>query len=68
MIKKINILIAILFLLFVFASGAMAQPKVLIENPVYTFESVPEGTHVVHKFKVKNMGDSILKITEVKPP
>ncbi len=68
--KKINIIITVLFLLSFFVSHAMAmaKPKVLIDNPVYIFESVPEGTHVAYKFKIKNIGDKLLHITDVKPP
>ncbi len=66
--KKINIIIAILFIPMFLAYQAMAQPKVLIDNPVFTFESVPDGVHVTHEFKVKNVGDTLLHITNVKPP
>jgi len=66
--RKINILTAILFMLAFFVSPAAAQPKVLIDNPVFTFAQVPDGTHVVHEFKIKNVGDTLLHITNVKPP
>ena len=50
------------------APQVMAQPKVLIDNSVFTFESVPDGVIVTHEFKIKNVGDTLLHITDVKPP
>jgi len=47
---------------------AAAAPVAVIEEPVYTFESVVEGEHVEHEFVVKNSGDEPLKIINVSPP
>ncbi len=66
--KKFNIIIAVLFMLAFLASQAEAQPKAVIENPVFTFEAVPDGVHVAHEFIIKNVGDTLLHITNVKPP
>ncbi len=66
--KKINIIIAVLFMLAFLASPAAAQPKAVIDNPVFTFETVPDGVHVTHEFIIKNVGDTLLHITNVKPP
>jgi len=65
-----------LFLVFSLAHQGIAQvkvkpeikPKVKIDHPVFTFESVPEGSHVVHEFIIKNKGDSLLTINNVLPP
>lgn len=67
-LKKKTILIAILFALFCLPYQGMAQPKVLIDTPVFTFESVPEGVHVPHEFIIKNTGDTLLHIDNVLPP
>lgn len=66
--KKTNIIIAILFMLAFLAPQVAAQPKAVIDNPVFTFEAVPDGVHVTHEFIIKNMGDTLLHITNVKPP
>jgi hypothetical protein len=66
--RKINIIIAILFISAILASQTMAQPKVEIDNPVFTFKAVPDGAHVTHVFKITNSGDTILHITGVRPP
>lgn len=66
--KKTNIIISVLFVLVFLASPAFAQPKAVIDNPVFTFEAVPDGVHVAHEFIIKNVGDTLLHITNVKPP
>ena len=66
--KKINIIIAMLFGLFCLPYQGMAQQKVEIDNPIFTFESVPEGVHVIHEFIIKNTGDTLLHIINVLPP
>ncbi len=66
--KKINIIITIFFMTVFSAYQAVAQPKALIDNPVFTFEAVPDGVYVTHEFKIKNVGDTLLHITNVKPP
>ena len=66
--KKLNIIIAVLFMMAFLASQAAAQPKAVIDNPVFTFETVPDGVRVTHEFIIKNVGDTLLHITNVKPP
>ncbi|MCK5695896.1 MAG: hypothetical protein KAH62_04740 [Desulfobacula sp.] len=78
--KKTNSIIVILFLVFCLAHQGIAQekvklevkpkvkPEVKIEHPVFVFESVPEGVHVLHKFVIKNKGDALLHIQDVLPP
>jgi Protein of unknown function (DUF1573)/Flagellar-associated PapD-like len=48
------------------APPAGAQPKILIENPVYDFGTAPEGTPVRHTFKIKNVGKGELVIGSVR--
>ena len=70
--KKINIILLILFIAFCLVHQGMAQekakPEVKIDHPVFTFESVPEGVHVLHEFVIKNKGDALLRIENVLPP
>ena len=78
--KKTNIIIAILFALFFLTHQGIAQekvklevkpelkPEVKIDHPVFVFESVPEGVHVLHEFIIKNTGDALLHIQNVLPP
>ncbi|MBU1343891.1 MAG: DUF1573 domain-containing protein [Proteobacteria bacterium] len=66
--KKKTILITILFVLFCLPYYGMAQPKALIDDPIFTFEAVPEGVHVSHEFIIKNTGVTLLHIENVLPP
>ena len=66
--KKKILLIAIIIAVFFLPQLGMAQPKVLIDHPVFTFESVPEGFSIPHEFKIKNIGDTLLHINNVLPP
>jgi len=70
--KKINIFLLMLFVVFCLVHQGMAQektkPEVKIDYPVFTFESVPEGVHVLHEFVIKNKGDTLLRIENVLPP
>lgn len=66
--KKNTIIIAIFFAVFCLPYQGLAEPIVLIDNPVYTFESVPEGEFVLHEFIIKNSGDTLLHIENVLPP
>ncbi len=66
---KINKIILVLLFLVLFSPWqAMAQPKIEIDNPVYSFEPVPEGAAVTHEFVIKNTGDTLLTINDVRPP
>ncbi len=82
--KKINIILVILFIAFCLVHQGMAQetvkpdgqpgvkpevkPEVKIDQPVFVFKSVPEGVHVLHEFIIKNNGDALLRIENVLPP
>ncbi len=76
--KKKIIIIAMLFSFFCpahlflaepgLAEQEKAQPKVLIDTPVFTFKSIPEGVHISHEFKIKNTGNALLHIHKVMPP
>ena len=66
--KKKIILIAILFVHLCLPYQGLAQQKLEVENPIYTFEQVPEGLLVTHEFILKNTGDTLLKIEKVSPP
>ena len=66
--KKKIIIIAILIGVFFVPYQAIAQPKVEVDNAVYTFDSVFEGGHVFHEFIIRNIGDTLLTIEKVLPP
>ena len=66
--KKKTVMAVILFALFFLTHQGLAQPEVVIDQPVFTFESVPEGGHVPHEFLIKNTGDTLLHINNVLPP
>ncbi|MCG8639223.1 MAG: DUF1573 domain-containing protein [Desulfobacterales bacterium] len=57
-----------LILSFCFTGMARAEIAAVVDEPIYIFEAVPEGTRVTHEFTIKNTGDGILKILDVKPP
>jgi len=61
-------IILILFVVFCMVHQGLAQPLLMVDHPVFTFESVPEGVHVTHDFIIQNKGDSLLKIDKVLPP
>ncbi len=65
--QKMSIVI-VFFVLFFLTHQGLAQPKIFIDNPVFTFESVPERVHVSHTFIIKNTGDTLLHIDNVLPP
>ena len=50
----------------VLAEGTLG-PKIVLEEYVYDFDEVLEGTVVQHAFKVLNQGDQILEIKNVRP-
>ena len=66
--KNKIMLIGMLIALFFLPQPGMAQSKILIDFPVFIFESVPEGVSIPHTFKVKNIGDTLLHIDNVLPP
>lgn len=42
-----------------------APPDIMIPNPLFTFETVVDGTEVVHDFQVYNRGKGDLAIQKV---
>lgn len=46
-------------------TASYAGPQIEIEEPVFLFGSVPEGTIVTHNFSIKNSGNQVLKILRV---
>ncbi len=65
--KKI-IILSILLAVLMPAYQAWATPRAEVVNPVYTFDTVPEGTRVSHEFILRNTGDDLLTIIDVIPP
>lgn len=63
MVKKLHLYI-LLCLIFV-SYGAQAQGKLLFERETQDFGSIPEGTQATYVFRVKNVGDQALLITDV---
>ena len=66
--KKIIIAISLFFAVFCMSVQCIAQPKAVIDNSIFTFETVPEGVHVTHEFIIRNTGDTVLNINKVLPP
>lgn len=66
--KKIRILCFVLFLTILELSYVKASPMLQVDQPIFVFNAIPEGTSVTHEFKIKNTGDSILNIEAVLPP
>ena len=47
------------------AAGQTAPPNVMIPEPLFTFDTVVDGTEVVHDFRVYNRGKGDLAIEKV---
>lgn len=45
---------------------ADAQPRLLVERPVFDFGEVEQGTSIEHVFRLRNGGDSPLRVEHVK--
>lgn len=41
-------------------------PSLSVPQPLYTFESVVDGTQVIHDFDIQNKGSETLEIKKVK--
>ena len=63
--KKIFIFITTLSILILPGLSTFAAPGVCVDQDVYKFDSVPEGTIIKHEFIIKNMGDEPLLISQV---
>ncbi len=66
--KRIVFIFAILLALLFMANLGVAKPIATVDNPTYTFKSIPEGVHVDHDFIIRNTGDTQLNIEKVLPP
>jgi hypothetical protein len=42
-----------------------AQPRIMIPDPLFTFETVVDGSEVVHDFQVYNQGSRDLTIEKI---
>lgn len=49
------------------STSALAAPTMVVEQPVYNFGSISEGTKIDHVFTIRNSGDSPLNILQVRP-
>ena len=57
------------FLMVVFLPGlVLAGPVIVVDTPVFEFDSVPEGVRIDHDFVIRNTGDTDLHIENVLPP
>ena len=67
---RIFVIIAIAFLLSGTTIGAennlSVTPSVSVSQPQYNFESVVEGTQVIHDYVIQNTGATTLEIQKVK--
>ncbi|GAB3528115.1 hypothetical protein GCM10027443_05600 [Pontibacter brevis] len=63
--KKLNLL-TLLYLMFA-ASAAMAQGKLSFEKETHDFGTIAEGTQATYEFRVKNVGDQPVIISNVQP-
>lgn len=54
------------FCFFTAAGVAQGAPVAVVPVDTYEFPPVPEGTKVVHEFKIQNQGTETLHIEDVK--
>lgn len=66
--KKIILVIPILFVLISLPIQVLANPKAVVDNPVFEFDPVPEGLLVSSDFTIKNKGTAVLVLEKVSPP
>ena len=68
-VTKTTILTGGLAMLFwLFAATAISAAALSVDVPIYQFESVVDGASVSHTFKLKNTGNSPVKVLKVEPP
>lgn len=53
--------------LFIYSGTAFAAPQIFVDKSTYAFGSVIQGKKVDHTFVIKNIGDSPLKIVNIRP-
>mgnify|MGYP001208804233 CR=1 FL=1 len=63
-----TVFISACFLLLSTNAGAKEQllPNAVLTEPDYKFETILEGAEVNHTFRIKNLGNATLEITDVK--
>ncbi|MCF6247260.1 MAG: DUF1573 domain-containing protein [Desulfobacula sp.] len=66
--KKRILIFAALLIFCIMTGWGVAKPIATIDNPVFTFDTIPEGFHLDHEFIIKNTGDTELNIENVLPP
>ncbi len=67
--RMIPILLAILTVLTLAVSVTAqdAKPRAVPLGPIKEFEVVPKGQLITHAFEIKNEGDAVLELTDVRP-
>ncbi len=66
--RKRTILLTLSFALLLVPMLSMANPKAVVDTPVFEFEAVPEGPLVDAEFIIKNTGTDVLILEKVSPP
>ena len=74
-VLRLFLIASIVFGLFIFShENALAEkleevkkPRLVVDSFIFDFEEVEVGTDLSHTFKVKNAGDGVLIIQDVKP-
>lgn len=66
--KLIQITTGILLLFMFSPVWGSARPVLFVSEPVHKFDSIPEGSRLVHTFIITNKGNVPLKILDVRPP
>jgi len=51
--------------LFAMVPVVWAAPRIMVEQPVYDFGTITNGSEILHDFAIRNVGDADLKITRV---
>ncbi len=49
------------------ASSVVAAPRLDILNPVFEFDTIPQGKQLEHKYILRNVGDEELEIQRIVP-
>ncbi len=66
--KRIVLIFTMLLVLLFMTDSVIATPIATVDNPEFTFDSIPEGVHLDHEFIIRNTGDTELTIENVLPP
>jgi len=63
--EKRTLLTAVAFL-WIIAAGAAAAPAISVDSNTYNFGTALEGSFVIHRFVITNLGDQTLQILKVR--